>query len=112
MTNSSKFLLFDAYGTLVELDDFYVRLQYGFTQHGLNLPMEVVTRAAHQEMKHYIRHSVQARDHESWLTVRRACAQILADAVRQQGYNVALAPDAVLQVLGDAIVFRTFPETM
>jgi len=106
------FILFDAYGTLVELDNFYERLQSGFAQHGVNLPMEVVKHAAHQEMKHYIGHSVQARDHDSWLQVRRDCAGILADAVRAQGYDVPISPTGVLRVLGDAIVFRTFPETI
>jgi putative hydrolase of the HAD superfamily len=112
MNTGSKFLLFDAYGTLVELDDFYGRLQGGFAEHGINLPLDALTRAAHREMKHYMRHSVQARDHESWLSLRRECAQILTDAVREQGYDVPLSPDAALQVLGDAIAFRTFPETI
>lgn len=112
MKNANRFLIFDAYGTLVELDDFYGRLQNGFAQHGITLPLEVVTSAAHQEMKHYIAHSVQARDRENWLAVRRECAAILADAVRKQGYEVPISPAGVLQVLGDAIVFRTFPETV
>ena len=110
--SSNTFIFFDAYGTLVELDNFYERLQNGFAQHGVTLPMEVITHAAHQEMKHYIRHSLRARDHDSWLAVRRECAGILADAVREQGYEVPILPAGVLRVLGDAIVFRTFPETV
>jgi putative hydrolase of the HAD superfamily len=112
MTDVRQFLIFDAYGTLVELDGFYERLQAGFAEQGLTLPIEVVTAAAHREMKHYIRYSVEARDYESWMAIRRRCAQILADAVREQGYDVPLSPRSVLKVLGDSIVFRSFPETI
>jgi len=111
MTNATKFVLFDAYGTLVELDDFYGRLHSGFAKHGVALPLEVVTNAAHREMKHYIAHSIQARDYNSWLAIRRDCAYILAEAIREQGYQVPLSPAAALKILGDAIVFRPFPET-
>jgi HAD superfamily hydrolase (TIGR01549 family) len=107
----TPFLLFDAYGTLVELDDFYGRLQRGFAAHGLELPLGVVRQAARQEMHYYIQHAVRARDLESWQEVRRECSEVLIGAVREQGHQVALSPEAALQVLGDAVVFRAFPDT-
>ena len=107
----TPFLIFDAYGTLVELDDFYGRLQRGFAHQGAVLPLEVVKRAAHQEMSHYIANSLRAHQQNEWLELRHECAQILADAVRAQGYPLALAVGQVLQILGDAIAFRAFDET-
>jgi HAD superfamily hydrolase (TIGR01549 family) len=105
------FLIFDAYGTLAELDDFYGRLQRGFAMRGVNLPLDIVTRAAHREMRHYIKHAVCARDEASWLQLRNECAQIIGDAVREQGHEVPLEPQQVLDVLSEAIVFQTFAET-
>lgn len=105
------FLIFDAYGTLAELDDFYGRLQRGFAQRGVDLPLDVVTRAAHREMRHYIKHAVRARDEASWRGLRDECAQIIGDAVREQDYAVPLEPHQVLDVLSEAIVFQVFSET-
>jgi putative hydrolase of the HAD superfamily len=106
------FLIFDAYGTLVELDDFYGRLQRGFAERGADLPLEVVTRAAHREMRHYITHAVRARSDESWHALRDECAQILGNAVRDQGFALPLEHAQELEVLSEAIVFHAFPETV
>lgn len=107
----TPFLLFDAYGTLVELDDFYGRLQRGFAAQGVALPLDVVRRAAHREMSHYIANSLRAHQQDGWAALRDECAQILAAAIREQGHALDLPHGAVLQVLADAIVFRAFPET-
>lgn len=104
-------LIFDAYGTLVELDDFYLRLQRGFRSHGCDLPLGIVTRAAHREMKHYISNSLRAHQENDWLALRRECASILADSIREQQPDFNLSHEIVLSILGDAIVFRAFPET-
>lgn len=108
---TTPFLIFDAYGTLVELDDFYGRLQRGFAHAGHSFSIEAITHAAHQEMKHYINCSTQACDRESWLRLRRECAAIMADALRAQGQHLALSLDHITQILADAIHFREFPET-
>lgn len=109
--SETPFLIFDAYGTLVELDDFYGRLQRGFAHAGHAFSIEAITHAAHQEMKHYINCSTQARDRESWLRLRRKCAAIMADALREQGQHLALSLDHITQILADAIRFQEFPET-
>lgn len=108
----TPFLIFDAYGTLVELDDFYHRLQRSFAARGVDLPLEVVRCAAHREMRHYMGHTIQVRDHASWLALRRDCAGVLADAIREQGHALTLAPDDILHVLTDALVFYVFPEAL
>jgi HAD superfamily hydrolase (TIGR01549 family) len=109
-SSRTPFVIFDAYGTLVELDDFYGRLQQGFSRAGLSLSMDAVKRAAHAEMKHYIERSVLARDEESWMKLRLECAQVLSDALREQGHQIALSAEKTAQILGDAIHFRVFPE--
>jgi HAD superfamily hydrolase (TIGR01549 family) len=62
-------------------------------------------------MRHYIKHAVCARDDASWHQLRDECAQIIADAVREQGHEVPLEPQRVLDVLSEAIVFEPFAET-
>lgn len=105
------FILFDAYGTLVELDDFYGRLQRGFAARGVVLCDRVVRAAAHKEMRHYMNNVLRARNLESWESLRRECAQVLGDAVREQGARHDLTPEVLLAILADAIVFRLYPET-
>lgn len=109
--NQDSFLLFDAYGTLVELDDFYGRLQSGFARHGVILDNQTIRAAAHAEMRHYIANVLRARDYESWSQLRLECAAVLGDAVRANGGAHDLSQDALMEILSDAIVFRLFPET-
>ena len=108
---ATPFLIFDAYGTLVELDDFYGRLQRGFAQAGHVFSPEAIQHAAHQEMKHYIKCSTQAHNRESWLQLRSECAAIMADSLRSQGQQLAVSLERTTQILADAIHFREFPET-
>ncbi|HEX8832679.1 MAG TPA: HAD family hydrolase, partial [Abditibacteriaceae bacterium] len=106
-----SFLLFDAYGTLAELDDFYNRLQRGFAARGFDFPMDVVTHAAHREMRYYIQHSLRAHQNDEYVTLRAECAGIIADTIREHGHELPLSTDDVIEVLSDAIVFHLFPET-
>lgn len=105
------FILFDAYGTLVELDDFYGRLQRGFARHGVVLCDRIVRQAAHTEMRHYMSNVLRACDLPSWENLRCECAQVLGDAVHHHGGRHDLAQEVLLEILADAIVFRLFPET-
>ena len=105
------FILFDAYGTLVELDDFYGRLQRGFARHGAVLCERVVRQAAHTEMRYYMGHVLRAYDLPSWENLRRECAKVLGNAVIEHGGRHDLSSETLLEILADAIVFRLFPET-
>lgn len=104
------FLIFDAYGTLVELDDFYGHLQRNFERAGWHFSPEEIRAAAHREMKHYIDRSMLARDRDSWLALRRECAQVLADALREARRDFSLSLEKCTDILGDSIHFRAFPE--
>jgi putative hydrolase of the HAD superfamily len=105
-----KFVIFDAYGTLVELDDFYGRLQRGLAAAGASLPFDVVKSAAHAEMKYYIAHTVHARTEADWLALKSECARVLAQTIRAQEYSFDLLHRRVLEALDAALVFRVFPE--
>jgi len=107
-----KFLLFDAYGTLVELDDFYGRLLRGFRQAGAALPAEVVKGAAQQEMSHYLAHSLRASNQQSWLELLHECSGVLSQAIRDHGCELRLSVDKVMQILAGSVEFRTFPEVV
>ena len=106
------FLLFDAFGTLVELDDFYGRLQRGFAEHSqISIPLPAIRRAAHREMRHYMANSLRAHQTDEWELLRHECAQILADALREEDAAWDFSPQTAYRVLDSAIVFRAFPET-
>ncbi len=104
------FLLFDAYGTLLELDDFYLRLQTGFAQRDAHFPIETIRRAARCEMKHYIANAIRARDESSREALRLECAGVLAKELRGKQYCFDWKNEAVREVLVEALVFRAFPE--
>lgn len=106
----TPFLLFDAYGTLVELDDFVGRLQRGFAACGESVPRDVVRRAAHREMTHYVANARRAVCEDAYVALRSECAAILADAVREE-QPLAVSHAQAVQVLSDAVVFAPFPET-
>jgi putative hydrolase of the HAD superfamily len=105
-----SFVIFDAYGTLVELDNFYERLGRGFAEAGVLLPADVVRAAAQEEMKYYVTHTVNARTELDWGQLRSECAQVLAEGIRSAGHAIALSDEGVLQVLEAALVFHVFPE--
>lgn len=111
------FLLFDAFGTLVELNDFYGRLQRGFAQSDsaqqtpIDIPLPSMRRAAHREMRHYMANSLRAHQNDEWETLRHECALILADALREENADWDFSPETAYRVLDAAIVFRAFPET-
>ena len=104
------FLLFDGYGTLLELDDFYARLQSGFARRGARFSSEAIRRAARVEMKHYIANAMRARDEPSREILRLECAGVLADELRAEQYSFDWKDEAVREVLVEALVFRAFPE--
>lgn len=105
-----KFALFDAYGTLVELDDFYNRLHRAFAARDIHLPLDVVTRAARAEMGFYVQHTVNARTEADWMALKRECAGVLAGSIREAGHELKATDKCVLEILEEALVFHIFPE--
>ena len=104
------YLIFDCYGTLVEMDNFYGRLTSGFARLGQSLPSEAIRCAAHSEMRHYMSRARHAVDPASFASIRQECANVLSAALAAQGYRLPLSQAAVAQVLFDAVAFRPFVE--
>lgn len=100
--------IFDAYGTLVELDDFYGRLQRALAARGCAFSLDEVTRAARREMGYYMMQAVRARCAITYAQVRRECAEVLRDSLPQ--HTSALPVENIENALTDAIQFRAFPE--
>lgn len=103
------YLIFDSYGTLLEMDDFYGRLQRNFAHFGAGFPPDVIKRAAHAEMRHYMRGARLANTLESWNQLRHDCALTLETAIREQGHRIELSAEHVMQILSDSVVYRPFP---
>jgi putative hydrolase of the HAD superfamily len=101
--------VFDAYGTLVELDDFQGRLHRALTARGCLAAPEAVSRAARKEMSFYMAHAVRARCEASYLALRAECAGVLRTALAE---IADCTPDAkdVESALAEAIRFRPFAE--
>ena len=47
---------------------------------------------------------------DSWNKLRRDCAQILENTIREQGYKLELPSEKVMQVLSDAVVYKPFDD--
>ncbi len=103
------YLIFDSYGTLLEMDDFYGRLQANFARFGAQFPPDVIKRAAHAEMRHYMKGARLANTLESWNQLRRDCALTLETAIREQGHKIELSAETVMQILSDSVVYKPFP---
>ena len=102
-------LIFDSYGTLLEMDDFYGRLGANFAKLGAHLPPDVIKRAAHKEMRHYMAGARLANCLDSWNALRHDCALTLKNAIREQGHAVELPDEAVIEILSDSVVYQPFP---
>lgn len=101
--------VFDAYGTLLELDDFQGRLYRALTARGCKAAPEAVSRAAYKEMSFYMAHAVKARCEASYLALRHECAGVLRNALTEIAEHT---PDvtAVESALAEAVRFRPFAE--
>lgn len=107
--DSLMYLIFDSYGTLLEMDDFYGRLQRNFARFGAHFPPDVIRRAAHAEMRHYMKGARLANCAQSWNNLRRDCALTLENAVREQGHKIEISAENMMQILSDSVVYQPFP---
>ena len=99
-------VLFDAFGTLIELDRPAARLQAAVgTRLGREISHEQAAAAMRAELTHYAARCITARDQPTLLHLQRECAAIVLD-------RLGLAADdaTALAVLSDAIAFRAFPD--
>ncbi len=105
------YLLLDSYGTLVEMDNFAGRLHAGLGRLGVTASLEAVKVAAHREMRFYMERARFAVDWPSYEKIRLACAGELLASLAEQRIPAPTTPEAVAEVLGESIVFKTLPDT-
>lgn len=72
-------VLFDAYGTLLWLDDPVGAIGRALAEAGAPNPASAVGAAFQAEVAYYQAHQDEGRDHASLARLRRRCAQLLVD---------------------------------
>jgi len=101
-------VLFDALGTLVELEDPAPRLSASLRRRlGQDVDLDRCGAAMQAEMRHYAANCIRARDDVALAELRLECAGVLADALD-------LGADAaeLLPCLTDAVSFRAYPDVL
>lgn len=101
---------FDAFNTLLYLDSPFLRLQENLRRIGYPLPLSAVTAALQREMDCYARRSPLVATLAGLAELRRNCAQVLLEALADQGYPLPLAADTMVPLLLDSLHFVLFPE--
>jgi putative hydrolase of the HAD superfamily len=99
-------VLFDAFGTLIELDRPFDRLREVVRDRlGVDVNPQDAERAFRQEMAYYAEHCHLGRDDDSVAALRLRCAELLV---------AELALDApagrLVDTLADAIVYRVYDD--
>jgi putative hydrolase of the HAD superfamily len=95
-------VLFDAFGTLIELDRPAARLQAAVRTHlESEISHERAAEAMRVELTHYAAHCIAARDQPTLLHLQRECAAIVLDTL-----GLEADEGTGLAVLSDAIAFR------
>jgi len=110
MLNTLGGITFDAYGTLVQLENPFELLREALKRRGYGVPLEVVREAFVQEMIYYRANHMEGKDTDSLYALRKRCASLLFDSLRERGYECDLRADERVTVLMESIRFRPFPE--
>ncbi|HEY8465927.1 MAG TPA: HAD family hydrolase [Solirubrobacterales bacterium] len=94
---TTRALLIDALGTMVELEPPWVRLAEALDTE----PNEALVRAVRAEMAYYKEHAHEGRDAESLADLRGRCAAILSEG---------LGREIPVETMMDAIRFRAYDD--
>jgi putative hydrolase of the HAD superfamily len=99
-------VLLDAFGTLIDIDEPYVRLRSSLRRHlGVEVSAADAERAFRAEMDYYADHCHQGSDVVALAGLRARCAEIV---LRELGIDADPARAAVL--LRDSVAFRAFAD--
>lgn len=93
-------VLFDALGTIVELEPPWIGLR---RELGDDIPEERLIRAVKEEMAFYREHANEGRDADSLADLRRRSAEVLSEALGQE---------VPVHVLVEAIRFSPYPDAI
>ncbi|MDH7568352.1 MAG: HAD-IA family hydrolase [Armatimonadota bacterium] len=108
----TRWVFFDANGTLLYLDRVFERLQARLREKGHLVPLADVEHAARAEFAYYVSHSVAARDEDSLWRFRLRCGAVLLEAFSQRGVVLPLSPAEAIQALLCSLEFRLFPDVL
>jgi putative hydrolase of the HAD superfamily len=99
-------VILDAYGTLVELDDPFVRLRESLRRHiGVEVAPADAERAFRAEMAFYSEECQMGADAESLAGLKADCARIILSEL-----GIDAGEGAAARMLADAVAFRAFPD--
>jgi putative hydrolase of the HAD superfamily len=99
-------VLFDAFGTLIELDRPFERLQAVVRDRlGVVVSAEDAERAFRQEMAFYAEHCHLGRDDDSVAALRLRCAELLVSEL-----TLAAPAGRLADTLAEAVVYRVYDD--
>ena len=102
-------MLFDALGTLVELEPPVPRLREELSRQArLEVSEAEAERALAAEISYYRAHLGEGHDAESLARLRRKCTEVLREALPERAHATELEP--LQTILLDALRFRAFPD--
>jgi HAD superfamily hydrolase (TIGR01549 family) len=103
-------ITFDAYGTLLFVDQPFQRLARELRKAGLDIHVESAKEAFLHEAAYYKQHHLEAADFESLHELRQQCAEILFSRLAELGYAIRLPQETKLKVLMDSIKFDIYED--
>jgi HAD superfamily hydrolase (TIGR01509 family) len=101
-------VLFDALGTLVELEPPWPLLRGALASHGIEVPEELAKEAMLAEIAYYKQHHMEGRDEASLSELRERCTAILARHLPPAA--AGLPPADLKEVLLRSLRFRPYPD--
>jgi putative hydrolase of the HAD superfamily len=99
-------VLLDAFGTLIDVDRPFARLQSALARHlGVDVAQADAERAFRAEMRFYVDHCHEGADAATLADLRARCAAIILGELRLDA-----DPATAAAVLIDAVAFRAFDD--
>jgi putative hydrolase of the HAD superfamily len=99
-------VLLDAFGTLIDIDQPYLRLRRSLRRHlGAEVSAIAAERAFRAEMDYYVDHCHEGSDATALARLRTRCAAIVLDEL-----GIEADPAAAAALLRDSIAFRVFAD--
>lgn len=102
----TRAVIFDAFGTLVTMEDPAAALREELERRGIDVTHERAAAAFRAEIAYYLEHSLEGRDAESLDRLRDRCAEVLRASLADPRLDHASARAAMLA----AIRFTAFPD--
>jgi FMN phosphatase YigB (HAD superfamily) len=99
-------VLLDAFGTLIDIDQPYLRLRRSLRRHlGAEISAAAAERAFRAEMTYYADHCHEGADAATLAELRTRCAAIVLDEL-----GIAADPARAAALLVDSIAFRVYAD--